>query len=81
METADVLTIWFQDQLEELYNSPLLPQHYQLFAWSDITRQSADTIPPDPNNYVVRITAETAVMDQIANDPNYTILEGTRGPV
>jgi hypothetical protein len=82
MEQADILT-------------PLLPvtEHGETFNVSTVTRAYfmtggwtnivGDTVsyPADPNNHVVRVKTDTATMDLIALDPNYTILEGTRLPV
>jgi hypothetical protein len=75
MEQADILTGWLRAGNS---NYPTLEGTYALESSSDITGQPNASIPSEPNNHVLRIHAETAVMDLIAQDPNYTILEGTR---
>jgi hypothetical protein len=79
LEQAEVLSQWVSVTVEQLglVRTPLVGEVYDVTT-KDLTNQLSASIPPDPNNYVVRITADTATMDLIAADPDYTILEGTR---
>ena len=75
-EQADVMTLWTTLNGN---NHPQVDIDHTLVSWEDFTVQPPDAIPPEPNNYVVHITAETVDMDAIAADVNYTIMQGTRG--
>lgn len=82
-EYAQFLSPWTtEDQAGELVNVPKLPQDYPvtpntLTKWQDITGQPTESITPDPNQYVIELWADTATMDAIEADSQYTMVPGT----
>jgi hypothetical protein len=89
LEKAELLSYWEPleegDQAETVIT--VYPGIYFSFPGILNYREITGNVPngptdiKDPNNFVLYFEADTAVMDQVANDPDFTILEGTRGPV
>jgi hypothetical protein len=81
LEQAEVLTQWYTDT--DGLRAPLIIDQHAVHSMVEITFNLPElgAEHPEPNNFVVRITAETVIMDAIAADANYTIMEGTRQPV
>ena len=73
MEVAEISTQWVGTGADEDSNRPRLGDDYDINKWEDVTGQPSENLRPEPNNYVVKVEAETYVMDQIASDSNYYI--------
>jgi hypothetical protein len=79
METAEVMTAW---SLLDGNNHPMVDVVHTLAGWEERTGNPMGAPPytPDPNSNIVQVWAETVDMDAILADPNFVIMEGTRGP-
>jgi hypothetical protein len=79
IETAQVMSPWtVVNEDGQDINVALLRVEHDLLGYGNVTHGDTASIPPEPNNVIFNIKCETAVMDAIAADANYTILEGTR---
>ena len=74
--TADFHTAWvigIGGANEPEFLSAGLPVDY-----TDVTNQPAASLPPDPNVFVCKLTAEESVLDALDELPNTSELAGTR---
>jgi hypothetical protein len=83
MEEMQILTTWFVDDSDpdDPINQRGIRRDYPILRKvTDYTGTPTENIPNDPLQCVCRIVGETALLDTIEADPNYTVLPGTRGP-
>lgn len=76
MIKARVITPWIGkgETLPSLDSyRPMLMDNFQV-KWVDVTRQPAINLSPDPNLYIIEVSAEAEVLDAIDEDDNYEIL-------
>ena len=74
---AAIVTPWVlavDDMSDMPSNHPLLSDEYAIAKWEDITGQSANNLPPSPNEYTVLAEVDEDVLEAIDNDPDYTVL-------
>ena len=74
---AAIVTPWVlavDDMSDMPSNHPLLSDEYAIVKWEDITGQSANNLPPSPNEYTVLAEVDEDVLEAIDNDPDYTVL-------
>jgi len=79
VEQMDVLSPWVADPLDgsNIFGIQLdYPGYHSVV---DITGTRVDSIPSEPNSLVCRVAGPTATLDAIEGDPNYALMEGTRG--
>ncbi len=81
-EQIHILSPWAEVTVDgEITNKPqVLIDHPALVRMTDITGTPTVNIPNDPNNLVCRVVGPTATIDAIVADPDYVLMEGTRGP-
>lgn len=79
-ERAIVTTGWVIVPLEgeEFEYWPEVLRDYEVDGSANVTRGPYESLIPDPNQINMEIKAQTEVMDLIAVDLKYTILDGTR---
>lgn len=74
MKQAQVVGPWVGAGTADDPFRPQLADDYTLREWSDATGQAADTLPGDPNLFVVWAVMEDAVLVEIETDPAYQVL-------
>ena len=76
MNTAIVLTPWIGSATPADPNRPQVLDDYPgIYSYENVTGQAVAEIPPDPNLYAARIRCTPEILDLIAADPAYYILE------
>ena len=74
---AAIVTPWVlavDDMSDMPSNHPLLSDEYVIEKWEDITGQSANNLPPSPNEYTVLAELDEDVLAAIDIDSDYDVL-------
>lgn len=67
----EILTPWVGNGIEGNPNRSKLGDDHILLKWEDTTGQNAQSLPPDPNLYIIKAEATQANYDAISADVNY----------
>ena len=80
IEEIQVLSPWIEDSMGRRLKVGVDYPDPQTIRITDRTGTPDENLINDPNQCVCRVAGETAVIDAIIADVNYTMMEGTRQP-